>query len=166
MLSLHCELSVLGKSMVGQQTWREPEFACKRNLFDNAMESERNYKEYHWNFPRIRKYSSTCIAKSGCLRPCIPNNPILHLLPDPPGQVPRVPLPSKVGNQVDEDADEIVVGGAPLNGVDDNDIIPVVLMNQVQIKLLSMMMIMKLKLVQLKILTCLLLRVMEKMLVW
>ena len=54
LLSLHCELSVLGKSMVGQQTWREPEFACKRNMFDSAMESDGNFKEYYWNFPRIR----------------------------------------------------------------------------------------------------------------
>ena len=43
--------------MVGQQTWREPEFACKRNMFDSAMESEENFNDYHWNFPRLRKYS-------------------------------------------------------------------------------------------------------------
>ena len=55
--SPHCELSGLSKSMVGQQTWREPEFACKRNMFDSAMESEENFNDYHWNFPRLRKYS-------------------------------------------------------------------------------------------------------------
>ena len=47
------ENQTIPESLVEQGGLAEDEFACKRNMFDSALELEENFNKYHWNLPRM-----------------------------------------------------------------------------------------------------------------